>query len=123
MPARVCGRLERLSSVFAVFLGNVRARGPVKARPDERMRLWMVNRPAGQLNDLVPTRRTRGGRGGQISTTRQTQTATWPNFWARGFWGWGGIEGGHHHDVQAGALVGAPERVPSFECAGTGAQA
>ena len=35
----------------------------------------------------------------------------------------GGIEGGHHHDVQAGALVGAPERVPSFECAGTGAQA
>lgn len=60
--------------MFAVFLGNVRARGPVKARPDERMRLWMVNRPAGQLNDLVPTRRTSGGSGGLIAAASQDET-------------------------------------------------
>ena len=46
MPARVCGRSGHLSAVFSVFLRNVRARGPVKARPDERERLRMVNRPA-----------------------------------------------------------------------------
>ena len=145
MPARVCGRSGHLSAVFSVFLRNVRARGPVKARPDERERLRMVNRPAlrpgrsgrragdRRRSDglaegrgdagcapvlrglaLVPTRRTSGGRGGQISTVCPTRTAVWPNFCARGFWGWGG--GIEDLSCPGGWRARAATSVPSHRC-------